>query len=139
MFTSMCKQDFEPSDHFQVGGAHLAGCSGSEAVYCMPSVPNQWLTKMWLWQETTAWRQDTKELHNPTQFITSATDRKSDRCGWNHCLLKTKKYGTAQIPLDVILLQRDYSINSLCVVYLSFSFLLVAFCWVYGLWEGSDR
>lgn len=57
----------------------------------MPTEPNQWLTEIWLWQETTAWRQETKELHKPTLFITSATDRQSDRCGWNHCLLKTKK------------------------------------------------
>lgn len=100
----------------------------------MPTEPNQWLTEMWLWQETTAWRQDTKELHNPTLFMTSAKDRQSERYVWNHCLLRQK---TAQMPLDVILLQRLLSIN-ICIVCLSFYFLLVAL-WVYGFSEGSDR
>lgn len=39
MFTRMCKQDFKPSDHFQVGEAHLAGCSESEAVYAYRAKP----------------------------------------------------------------------------------------------------
>lgn len=100
----------------------------------MPTEPNQWLTEMWLWQETTAWRQDTKELHNPTLFITSAKDRQSERYVWNPCLLRQK---TAQMPLDVILLQRLLSIN-ICIVCLSFYSLLVAL-WVYGFSKGSDR
>lgn len=76
-----------------------------------------WLTEMWLWQETTAWMQDTKELHNPTLFITSATDRQSERYS-----LFTKDKKTAQIPLDVILLQILLSIN-ICIVYLFISCL----------------
>ncbi len=100
----------------------------------MPTEPNQWLPEMWLWQKNTAWRQDTKELHNPTLFITSATDRQSDRCGWNHCLLKTKKAGTAQTHLALILLQRYWQYVFVCL-----PFLPVILCLVYGLWERSDK